>query len=91
MFCPVRFKTTVLHFKDLPVFGEKQKTFQRKHHSRLRTLIHMFLVEYKSIHKNVGAIYSTRACSMMDVFVDSCKETAYGHHLRSFAQSIFCR
>lgn len=76
MFCPVHFKTTVLHFKDLPVFGEKQK---------------LFLVEFKSIHKNVGAIYSTRACSMMDVFVDSCKETEYGHHLRSFAQSIFCR
>lgn len=37
----------------------------------------------------VGAIYYNLACSMMDVFVDSCKETAYGHHLRSFAQHIY--
>lgn len=26
---------------------------------------------------------------MMDVFVDSYKETAYGHQLRSFAQALY--
>lgn len=49
----------------------------------------MFLVEYKSIDKCVRDIYSILACSTMNVFVDSRKETAYGHHLRSFAQYIY--
>lgn len=51
----------------------------------------MFMVEFKSIHKYVGAIYDNLACSNMDVFVNSCKETDYCHHLSSFAQAIFCR
>lgn len=50
----------------------------------------MFIVKFKNIHEYVGAI-DNPACVIMDVFVNSSKEAAYGHHLCSFAQVIFCR
>lgn len=37
---------------------------------------HMDLVEFKSIHKYVGAIYFNLACKMINVFVDSCKRNS---------------
>lgn len=90
VFCSAHCETEIIHCKQFPVLM-LEKQHKHKPHSWLQTLINMFLMEFKSIHKYVGAIYYKLACSMMDVFVDSCKETAYGHHLCSFAQAIFCR
>lgn len=81
----MRFKTKILYFKKLRIFGDMKnkqtkKPSRHKHGSMLQTLIHMFMVGFLSIHKYVGAIYDNLACGIMDVFVNSCKETAYGHH-----------
>lgn len=82
----------MLHFTGLPVFGDmiKQESFGHKHHSRLQAF-NSYVSGGIKAYIICRAIYYNLACSMVDVFVDSCKETAYGHHLRSFAQAIFCR
>lgn len=68
----------MLYFKELRVFeAKKYKRLSRhKHHSVLQALKRVFMVEFKNIHKYVGAIYDNLACSIKDVFVHSCKETA---------------